>query len=1218
MDEIKKFINTNFDEIQRKDNTLKSQEEAYTLLLQISLFHIKDNPKIFDWRRYIQTYPDLKKNLKNIKDSVWHYLMYGIREQRKVYVLNSDEIYEHQFNWKDYITINQDLRFIMSDIDAFQHYIEQGHLQNRKTTIREQTILNDRIEISENHSTNKKFADVLRRHLKNINFNLTNVEETKKIDMLNFNSLNTLILDQINSNITKITNEIVNKYKNILFVCGDYPGYGGAATNCYHLQQHFKKYKINTFGFYFNFEKGANAKYEKNNDYVIDDIEKLSTITFKPDLIILKSPIKWDLKDMFTCPIYYLVGGIYKNALDKYYYQIANQNEQHEYHNNGVLLNIQRYDKTYVNSSHTQEILLKFYNIKTSIFYSSFVPYYNQKPFNDPDFNKRKYEYGLIVSNFDRKIKNVDDSIRFLKGKKDVILIGKGSSKYKSEGFNCIELVGMNEMIKYYKQIKYIVQDSYYESCSNVIIESLFNGCKIYNKQKITIITHELPDYGGSASNAYAMYKYYQDFFDIQCIFIDSENYIASIKDKKSYLTKYSDMIIIYHTENVNKKLLEYIQKTDIIILRSPQVPQTMNIDFTLLKKISKKIISIFGGGMRNNYSINIDLLTKQKEISVTDYINTYNKDSKIINMDQLLKNERFMKVIEFSDIVCSNTYHYDNVFTNLNKYMGHYNFSSINKNTNNICQYNNVNNWNKRNIDILYVSSSFSRRVKGFFYFIELVKDLPYKIVVIGKNNGKILPKNIKHIPFSNNISDYLNDSKLVINTSLFEASSNILFEAVNSGCNILTSRLISDNNTYKNECLVTNYAYKAEWINKIKFLLKNPINSLVNRDILVNSVENFAHILQDKPDGIKILVTSTQHPYYGGAATNAYKLVNYLRQYNYNTAGLFYNNKVDVNVDPDNLKGIFRTSYDHSGYKLNDFAAINKISNYLTGIPDIILCFNYFVPIISKKLFPNSKIVYMVVGSPTLTLGENCCINNNISAMKFLNLKDHNKYINPQQYKEEEESIKCADYVLVDHGKLPLQILNKLFAKQLLNKKNTVFCHDYSSVFIKNDIKNDINSNINKEFDLIVVASNWNRKVKNANFTKKIFDLYPNLKKLVIGENGQYFKNTHNTTIVGLIDYKELLVYLKKSRILLVCSLFESGPNTVVESTYCNCQVVASKNIGKISFLHDYNLTNDVYDVNEWKSKIDYILGNPQLKLPNIVFNEKNFFDILNTIKN
>lgn len=1213
MDQIKQFIKIHFDEIQRKDNKIRNQEEAYIVLLQTSLFHIKYNQKIFDWQRYINTFPDLRKSLRTPKDAIWHYLNYGIRERRKVYVLNSDEIYEHQFNWKDYITINQDLRFLLTDIDCFEHYITQGYLQNRQTTLREQIILNDRIEISENSITNKNWLQLLTNNLNNLRSNQNNIHSNQnnirsnhinineeKIDMFHLKSLNTSLLDKINSNITTITNEIVNKYKNILFVCGDYPGYGGAATNCYHLQQHFKKYKINTFGFYFNFEKGANAKYEKNNDYVIDDIEKLSTINFKPDLIILKSPIKWNLKQMFGCPVYYLVGGIYKNELNKYYYNIVNKNEQYKYHNEGVLLNISRYDKIYVNSSHTQQLLLKWYNLNSNLFYTSFIPYYNEKLISDPQFNKRKYEYGLIVSNFDRKIKNIDDSIRFLKGKKNVILIGKGSSKYKSEGVNCIELVNMNDMKQYYKQIKYIVQDSYYESCSNVKIESLFNGCKIsdyfdtipicnnmqlseikngltwihgdnknnilitiyiisiedhqlqyclnsvnklnvkfpvlvnviqniyptnkaydemrkrcytsyfiqldedmqlfpnaietiyktYDKSKflniyrlyddylgvtedkflygvklynqtimknfetlkdkknndvatsavdrnwhkkliengyekknckeiigyheqyrknfdlfikyskitnnlltlnknsgspddicrllipintvkfdytnfikiiinhymclfknkeekyrnnimllnkilsvnpnniplklynitgrvnryifttsdinfnvdtffklfdlkkdhnsihkscisgiintifdnyaysfdkypyklfehldnfigkirLTIISHELPNFGGSASNSYAMFKYYQKKFDVTCIFIDSNDYFNKIEDKEAYLNKYADIKIIYKNEDVNYKLIEYIQKTDVIVLRNPQSPDIMDIDFNLLKLLSNKIISIFGGGLRNIYSRKIQKIPAGN-IILDDYSKNFDKNAGVIDYNtELLQNEKIMKVIELSDHLSTNTYFYNNIFKEQfkNKYIGYYDFSSINKFNFEICNYKNPVSWNKRKVDIIFLASSLTRTQKAVVFFLDLVKDLPYNVLIIGNKMIYKTPKNVTHIPFTNNVDEYLINSKLLIMTSLFEASSNTLFEGVNAGCNILTSNLVSNDNTFKQECIVSNFIDKNEWIQKIHYLLKNPINSLRNRKRLINSINEFSEKIE------------------------------------------------------------------------------------------------------------------------------------------------------------------------------------------------------------------------------------------------------------------------------------------------------------------------------------------------------------------------------------
>ena len=363
-----------------------------------------------------------------------------------------------------------------------------------------------------------------------------------------------------------------------------------------------------------------------------------------------------------------------------------------------------------------------------------------------------------------------------------------------------------------------------------------------------------------------------------------------------------------------------------------------------------------------------------------------------------------------------------------------------------------------------------------------------------------------------------------------------------------------------------------------------------------------------------MKILVTSKQYPYYGGSATNAYKLINYLRNNNYNTAGLYYNNE-DVNIDPDNLKGIFKTSHNSKKFQIKDDHGKKQVLQYLNGDPDIVLCFNYYVPIVSKNTFPNSKIVYMVVGSPSLTLGTNCCINNNISAMKFLKLKNHNEYIDNIYHNLEKKSIECSDYILVDHGELPLQILKKTFS-DFFSKHNNYCYYDYSGIILKNQILNKKFDLRTKTNDLIIVASNWNRNVKNKNFYKQILNEYPNLHKIVIGANSDFFNEIPNTKIIDLTDHNNVLTHLNKSKLLLLCSFFESGPNIIIESIYCKCQVLASKNIGKSYFLHDYNLTNDVYNVNEWTSKISYILGNPQLKLPNINSNNKGFFDILQKI--
>ena len=155
--------------------------------------------------------------------------------------------------------------------------------------------------------------------------------------------------------------------------------------------------------------------------------------------------------------IYYLIGGIYSNELDKYYYYIDDKIEQDKYINKGVIQQIKTSTHSFTNSIHTENIK-KYYNLETDLFYSSFIQFKNTDPIVDENFYDRKYDFGLI-SITNRKIKNIEKSIEFLKDKKNVILIGKNSDKYKQFGFECVDLINNDKMSNYYKQIKYIIQE---------------------------------------------------------------------------------------------------------------------------------------------------------------------------------------------------------------------------------------------------------------------------------------------------------------------------------------------------------------------------------------------------------------------------------------------------------------------------------------------------------------------------------------------------------------------------------------------------------------------------------------------------------------------------------------------------------------------------------------------------------------------------------------
>lgn len=324
---------------------------------------------------------------------------------------------------------------------------------------------------------------------------LANYDEVIECDFFNCD-VRKQDLEKIYKNIDNFVNLFSNGSK-ILFICGDYPGYGGAATNCNDIQTFFNDKNFKTFAIYFNYQTDNNKKYSSSNKMKIVEqcelnveLNKLN-LNFKPDIIILKSNISINLKKIFKCPIFFLIPGIFGNNLDKHYTKL-NVNNFNEYINHNVITNIKNYDASFTNSSHTKNILYNVYELKTHLFYSSFVQYHNYYDIGANNFDDRKYTYGIIASDFDRKIKNVEHSINTLSKSPDVILIGKNSEKYAWGNFTCIENVEHENLISYYQNIKYIVQDSFYESCSNVKIEAFMNGCKNINSstaKKLQIIS---------------------------------------------------------------------------------------------------------------------------------------------------------------------------------------------------------------------------------------------------------------------------------------------------------------------------------------------------------------------------------------------------------------------------------------------------------------------------------------------------------------------------------------------------------------------------------------------------------------------------------------------------------------------------------------------------------------------------------------------------------
>jgi len=717
------------------------------------------------------------------------------------------------------------------------------------------------LDILKNAHKNQTPVDILKNNPKN---KLTKEIKNMYIDNnIKIDNITNSELDKIYNNITNITNIFKNNnIKNILFICSDSPGYGGAATNCMNLSNFFNNdNNFNSFTIFWNWE---NEKHKKNGTYnnytIINQSELINTlknIKFKPDIIILKNTLPFNIKTIVSCPILFLIPGIYKNTLNEYYYLLKNKKKHDKYININTLNQIRNSDYSLCNSLHTREILTKYYNLDVGIFYTTFVPYYKQKIYIDNNFEKRKYRYGLIVSDFSRKIKNIEKSIQFLKGNADVILIGKGSSRYKSEGFTCIEFVDMKEMENYYKQIQYIVQDSYYESCSNVMVESIFNSCllfgykndkilinfKNFNKSNITICKNQYYIIGNI--------NYLYDNLDIETLF--------TLNKINSYVINNNDfnniIYLIYFDYDCE---ITYIDLLNSVNNLNHSI---QNIGFDNFNYSNDYIIELYF--LYGYYNITLDILNLN--LFYNDYVldNTDRKFNKTIYMlcyayfYGQTKEEKYKKIL-LDNLNNDNKFHNESVLL-ISKYL--YGYGGVQKSSLQIIKmldlkynvfilsnyYINNCNINTQNINVYFnvnnkLHNSMILKMKNINDILYHINNSKYKYIVNNKLNEFAYYKiNKKIIYIVHNSMDPLN--QIIINNK-----SNI--DKVLTINNFHKNLLIK--NGFKNVKLFKNYTEinnnnnnitkKTKFNYSIAFIGR--ISEEKNVQLLINSILSYNNI--------------------------------------------------------------------------------------------------------------------------------------------------------------------------------------------------------------------------------------------------------------------------------------------------------------------------------------------------------------------------------------
>ncbi len=361
-----------------------------------------------------------------------------------------------------------------------------------------------------------------------------------------------------------------------------------------------------------------------------------------------------------------------------------------------------------------------------------------------------------------------------------------------------------------------------------------------------------------------------------------------------------------------------------------------------------------------------------------------------------------------------------------------------------------------------------------------------------------------------------------------------------------------------------------------KIYFSRKFPIDIFFNELIYTQNVEiGFL-------DKINVLVASTQYPSYGGAATNAYNIIRYLQSKGEESrkkiCGLFINNVIDNNViNPDNLENICGISY--ANY--NDPKIFYYLYKEYGASPDIAFCKNCMAPKIIKKIFPNTVIIFLVSG--IMGFSEIKCGANEIGDYSLL------------QKKQEKEAILVSEIVLCN-SQLTLDYYRKIY-KDTIEKRNNLAMAPFDTTKYNTIHFTNVSRQLNKTIDIIIVASNMNRNVKNIGFIKELLAFSGKLRKykiMVIGNNSaEMFSEFQEIEILPLQKQEEVDSYLEKSRVILIPSLFDSNSNTFREAIMLSVIPIISVNVAHPRDFPGYFVVNN-YKYEEWEKKIIYALDN------------------------
>jgi glycosyltransferase involved in cell wall biosynthesis len=365
------------------------------------------------------------------------------------------------------------------------------------------------------------------------------------------------------------------------------------------------------------------------------------------------------------------------------------------------------------------------------------------------------------------------------------------------------------------------------------------------------------------------------------------------------------------------------------------------------------------------------------------------------------------------------------------------------------------------------------------------------------------------------------------------------------------------------------------------------------------------------------KILIVSSQRPYYGGASTTAYNLTKLLGEKFEVKSVFIFRNQIE-DYDPDNIGNIYGVSIYKNKYinkivslflshKNRDFLffslliQIKYLFNKIKFRPDLVIV---NIPVYFKvvqRIFKSKKILFIVNGHSYLD--------------KYWDKEtDVNKLIENELCKTKQLNLNIDLFPPKINGSV---IFNSVITQNVYNAFGHYLGNSSISFFNMLRVPEFKIKNFNeRKYDIAFVISKFSRKVKNPELALEIFNQFPSHKKIAIGEGSSEFENCPNTLVMPLMHQADIYKILNNTKVVLITSYYDSSPGLQAEAILMGANIVSSKNIGWSETLDLNSVVTDYFNIGEWVEKTKFSLDkyHRNLNFKNIVNNSKK--NILNEI--